>query len=255
MNTNSCINMNNLGKRVLASIQYRLLRRRLGLDSGKGEFAINIGGYRIHLDVQNEELEVQQYELHKIVLEDCYLIKTQRDVRTIVDVGGNMGFFALACADQFPDSEITVYEPNPNAFQCLCKNTKQLGVSAINAAVGSSSGYVNLGFRENSLFSVTVDDADGDTKKVGFPEIISDMESVDILKLDCEGAEWEILESDVPWEKVKFLTMEYHLWAREGSTIDQMRKLIEGCGFVIEHQTPSQDGTFGMLHATHRAWR
>ena len=33
----------------------------------------------------------------------------------------------------------------------------------------------------------------------------------DILKLDCEGTEWEILKDIASLKKVKAITLEYHL--------------------------------------------
>lgn len=45
---------------------------------------------------------------------------------------------------------------------------------------------------------------------VSFADIINKHGPIDLIKMDCEGAEWEFL-NDQAWNKVSYLTMEYHL--------------------------------------------
>ncbi|NBW66256.1 FkbM family methyltransferase, partial [bacterium] len=64
-------------------------------------------------------------------------------------------------------------------------------------------------------------------------------------KLDCEGAEWELLRDVAPWQRVQQLTMEYHL--ADGQTLAQMRALVERAGFTVQVVMPAD--TFGLLVA------
>ena len=68
---------------------------------------------------------------------------------------------------------------------------------------------------------------------------------VDLVKLDCEGAEWELLRDVAPWQRVQQLTMEYHL--ADGQTLAQMRALVERAGFTVQVVMPAD--TFGLLVA------
>jgi FkbM family methyltransferase len=38
----------------------------------------------------------------------------------------------------------------------------------------------------------------------------------DLLKLDCEGAEWDLFETVDVWRRIAAITMEYHLWGEGG---------------------------------------
>ena len=56
---------------------------------------------------------------------------------------------------------------------------------------------------------------------------------MDLLKLDCEGAEWDIFRDPKPFANVQSVRMEYHL--TEGKTLTDLRKIVESLGYVIDH--------------------
>ena len=76
-----------------------------------------------------------------------------------------------------------------------------------------------------------------------------------MLKLDCEGGEWSLFEDVESWKRIEALTMEYHLWAKPGSTLDDLRHKLSELGFEILAVTAAEDGTFGMLRARNRSWK
>jgi hypothetical protein len=76
--------------------------------------------------------------------------------------------------------------------------------------------------------------------------------SVDLLKLDCEGFEWDILSDAESMRRVKMLTMEYHCWANN-SDHAYVRSVLAPLGFEILKQVPSS--TFGQVLARRREMR
>ncbi len=57
--------------------------------------------------------------------------------------------------------------------------------------------------------------------------------SVDLLKLDCEGAEWEIFKSAECWKSIRNVRMEYHLF--HGETVEQVVESLSNLGFRVIH--------------------
>jgi hypothetical protein len=68
---------------------------------------------------------------------------------------------------------------------------------------------------------------------------------VDLLKLDCEGAEWSILTDTESLAAVRSLVMEYDLRHTEVELVSIVRTL----GFRVLRQTLT-DPTWGLLRAT-----
>jgi FkbM family methyltransferase len=151
--------------------------------------------------------------------------------RVIVDLGANIGVFALFAARQSQKSKIICFEPFPETFQRLEDNVKnnrlndrvvchQLAVSGrrehrVMAPGGFGSTTSHL--LESSIDKSKKLDADavecitfGDMlKKVG--EVCS-TQTIDLLKMDIEGAEYEFLENISPdlLSVVNEVQMEYH---------------------------------------------
>jgi FkbM family methyltransferase len=141
----------------------------------------------------------------EIFADRCYDIHIDRAEPQILDIGANTGLFALRMKQLFPTARVTCYEPFPPNFEQLQRTIKlnQLdGVSPVPKAVGAKKGSAELYIHErnvgghsfypaqaSSQKSVTVEVIDLDTVLDGFPD------QVDLLKLDCEGAEFDILTS------------------------------------------------------------
>jgi hypothetical protein len=63
--------------------------------------------------------------------------------------------------------------------------------------------------------------------------------SVDLLKLDCEGAEWSILEHPEAFSAVRCVRMEYHLIEPDHST-NRLVEAFQRMGFNCSHIVPNQ---------------
>ena len=67
---------------------------------------------------------------------------------------------------------------------------------------------LNIDNKQSVLSSISPDET-GTTKQISFSEALGRFGEydVDIVKMDCEGSEWEILENKELWKNIKFLAV------------------------------------------------
>jgi FkbM family methyltransferase len=145
---------------------------------------------------------------------DCYSPVPENSV--VVDVGANIGAFALAAAQRAR----TVYciEPIASNFGMLTRNIKlnrASNVKPLQVAVAGANGTARMtdcGVKSSLHF-----DTGGNTEQVRTVTLQTLMEengieTVDYLKMDCEGAEWDIVLSTPPeiLRRIKHIEMEFH---------------------------------------------
>ena len=144
------------------------------------------------------------FKLYEIFIEDDYRPGVE-GVSNIVDIGGNKGYFSLRMSELFPKASYFCYEPEPTNFGNLKRllDENNLNYIAYQEGVGSEIGQLELFidpkndgghslFRTSeSLNHITVDIVTLDTVLDRIPS----GEKVGLMKLDCEGAEKDIILS------------------------------------------------------------
>jgi FkbM family methyltransferase len=148
----------------------------------------------------------------------------------------------LAARNWFPSATLHAYEPNQRVLDFLTNNISGLSVQVFPEAVGGSVGCVDVIDHGDSNRVTTRLCASGATAQISLATVVERIGgSIDLLKLDCEGAAWDLLMTDRPWEAVRRVRMEYHLLQRF-ETVHVVRALTR-LGFSITslHEN-SQDG-------------
>ena len=111
-------------------------------------------------------------------------------------------------------------------------------------AVGASEGTVAMIGGAETNQGRTVDG--GEIPRAAFRTVLERLGgAAGLVKLDCEGAEWAMFDDPEPWLAVRWLTMEYHLWAQEGATHHDAARAVSALGFEILEQQPT--GDYGLL--------
>jgi len=140
---------------------------------------------------------------HEVFVQQIYrprLPKARDEVRLIVDVGANVGYSVVYFARLFPHAKITAIEPNLTNVQMLTRNIELNGlqdiVSVREVAAGTSDGTIFL--VDQGATSFTTADADCGGVKVLVADIFKQLagKRLDVLKIDCEGAEYPIIMDD-----------------------------------------------------------
>jgi FkbM family methyltransferase len=140
----------------------------------------------------------------------------------ILDLGANKGYYAAWALTKAPTARVHCYEPDPQNVAALRVNIAPFArcTSVRQAAVGSSAGSLTL-FRiagrggQGSLYRARASlrgqiVAEVDVPVVSFSEVIKRAGYVDLLKIDVEGAEYDILLDSPPesFDHVQRITVE-----------------------------------------------
>jgi len=152
-----------------------------------------------------------------VLLDDTYGLEFFKSrfgsIKNILDIGANQGLFILAARNMFPQATIHSYEPNGALIPSLNHHSAFAVTSFFIEAVGRVNGRIKLqNDSGDSLMTKTVLTDEGTIRQVAISTCLERMGGeVDLLKLDCEGAEWEILKDTETLKSVKAITLEYHL--------------------------------------------
>src|SRR6202022_520478 len=105
-------------------------------------------------------------------------------------------------------------EPNSALEPPLRVHASSCGFKFFLEAVGAEAGRVTLDDHEDSVQNRTHSDPSGQIPQIAFRTAIERLGgSVGLVKLDCEGAEWDLLGDATSWRGVERIAMEYHLWS------------------------------------------
>lgn len=184
--------------------------------------------------------------LIEIVKQDVYRCVLDAGIpcRSVIDLGSNIGLASLYFASAFPSCRVLAVEPNPNTYQILQRNLQSLIAAGrghtVNAAVWSSDTLLASwepevpdlfsGFKVRASNAVDAEWLAGRSMASLIAEFKFD--SVDLLKVDVEGAEVELFRGDGSWlDRVNAIAIEFHDDSRAASRFDA---IMERYGFRIQ---------------------
>ena len=170
---------------------------------------------------------------------------------TIIDAGANQGQFAIAASHFYPDAHIHSFEPLPEVFPILQRNTRQLsGISTYNIALGNSTGtldfYSNAYSHASSALQVSALQKDMLPKTVSSQRIEIPVKRLDdlqeqlrmispvLLKMDVQGFEKEVLKGAVnSLPHIDYLLFETSfVQMYDGEPLfDEMHEFVKELGF------------------------
>lgn len=193
--------------------------------------------------------------------------------KTVIDIGANIGdtpiYFICKGA-----TKVIGIEPFPKNFELakknISKNKMQDCIELIQAGCSSKSGFIKIDSERFDTISTT-EENDGGKKipLITLNQIIEEKKIVknSILKIDCEGCEYEIIGSmsKETFENFNEIFIEYH------NGYKQLSEALQKNGFLVNIQKPmatnvlnfiislfrkqenDQIGFVGFIHATKKA--
>jgi len=176
-------------------------------------------------------------------------LETLRDepIRTVLDVGANVGSWSLMAADLLPQATIYALEVVPDTAATLRDNAAGHDrIKCFNLGLAEHTGTLALNYHPSASTHTTFTDYPHSWtgKRIECPVMRGDdflaqegIDDVDFLKLDVEGAEHLVLqglENHLRRERVRFVQFEYgrvniltHFLLRD------FYQLFESYGYVV----------------------
>jgi len=153
------------------------------------------------------------------------------DVKTVVDVGANVGFSTLMFHYKYNAPEIYSFEPVPQVFSCLQKNTSDFpNISIYNKAIAASKGESKMSFdTSDALISSFSPMGSIRVSCVSLNDFLKDrgISVVDILKIDVEGFEHLVLIGATEMlARTRYLLMEITILDNSNYTISSLLKRL-----------------------------
>lgn len=185
----------------------------LVMRNGKQERIIE-GGFTNPLGLKFCEPDGLEWLLLREVERD-YQITGLNAESTVVDIGAHVGVVSMTLAKRF-GCQVWAFEPNKDNFSRLVANTVTNDldpqVQCFQYAVTGDGRKVHVETNINNSGGGNIyAGGKGDTGSVTLAFILKEVGgTIDLLKIDCEGAEYEILADTESLKHVKAIRGEFH---------------------------------------------
>lgn len=182
----------------------------------------------------NRPIYLRKWGSDSLTFEEVFINQVYRPVvehvsscRSMIDLGANIGLASVYLSSHF-GCRCFCIEPNPDTFRILKMNFATTDAQLLNAAVWNSATTLRAECKD-SHFSMSTVSPDGNGSIPGLPpaEIIrrSGFETVDLLKIDIEGAEVQVFQGDLSWlQRVGAIAIEFHDDSRRQTNFDAVMR-------------------------------
>lgn len=206
------------------------------------------------LNILNYDIEVVDCasflaQFREIFVDEIYRFSSSSPSPVILDCGANVGTSCLYFKRLFPTSRIVAFEPDPAICQVLKKNLAKnqlTSVEVIEKAVWTSDRGVTFSVEGADGGSIFGKDNQITLPSVRLRDLLEkEFASVDMLKLDIEGAEVEVLlDCRNNLFNVQNLFVEYHSWSTQEQRLDELLSVLRENNYryhiahVSSHESP-----------------
>jgi FkbM family methyltransferase len=176
---------------------------------------------------------------------------------TVVDIGAHWGVF-IAYAKVRGANKIIAFEPDKNNYKktmFLIKQNNLRNITVKNLAISSKKGYMTLmsesNSRRNSLYFQQTEFPSEITyskvQTININNALENINKIDFLKIDAEGAEFDIIKScnKETFSKIKTIVLEYHLF--DNHHIDELESILKK-HYSICKNIPSKNSRLGYIY-------
>jgi len=209
-------------------------------------------------------------EVDSLLIADIWIRKmyTPPDFRIrkhdiVVDIGAHIGIFSLFAAAQAKGGRIYSYEPDPENFDLLQQNikinsTENIALFRLGLSGKKEIRQLFLSSQRKTEHSIYIEAENSvDIRCVTLKDVFDEnrLGEIDLLKMDCEGAEYEVLFNTPQnyLRRIRKISLEYHDGVM-GHNHQELKYFLESRGFDTTTETFSfqKNTSWGMMYGRNR---
>ncbi len=172
--------------------------------------------------------------IYEIIMMNEYTLQNFVNLKNkvIIDIGANTGVATIILAKQNPESIVYAFEPFPSCIDLIKKNIDANGLTnvvliekGVTHKTGKETIYINDGvsgantlYCDESGFSKECSYRKMEIETIDFNEFIDSykIDEIEVLKIDCEGAEYDILYNNTLLKNggIKNIVGEFHTFKK-----------------------------------------
>ena len=177
------------------------------------------------------------HSLNELFIDEVYKFNSNSVIPKIIDCGSNIGLSIIFFKKMYPGAEIIAFEPDDDIYTISKYNLNQFGINDVKlfqkavwineepllfSKKGSLSGHIVKEKFENTI----------EIKTVRLKDFLC--QKIDFLKIDIEGAEYDILKDcGESLKNVDNIFVEYHSFSENHQMIGELLIILKSAGFKV----------------------
>ncbi|MDW7695814.1 FkbM family methyltransferase [Flammeovirgaceae bacterium SG7u.111] len=189
---------------------------------------------------------------NEIFKKEIYKFRALNESPYIIDAGANIGLASIYFKKLFPNSEIVAFEPDSTIFETLEFNIQSFefnNITLVKKALWKEE--TELTFYHEGADGGRIDNSIKTNKTTVKTAILLKYlnKPVDFLKIDIEGAEFEVLSSSFnQLTNVHNIFVEYHSFAGKNQQLPELLQLLKNSGFRLYVSSPGLESPQPLLN-------
>ena len=171
------------------------------------------------------------WQFKEIIADEAYKFQTESLNPIIYDCGANIGTSCLYFSLHYPNSTIKAFEADPDIARILKENlqkNKIKNVEVLNETVWINDDSIEMSF--DGLDGASIINKNNLTKvpSIRLKDLIEKEIKIDMLKIDIEGAEYEVLKDCAnSLNNVDNIFIEYHSYVNSDQKLSEIINVLE----------------------------
>ena len=175
------------------------------------------------------------WQCKEIFVDKDFFFSTKSTNPVIYDCGANIGTSVIYFKNLYSNSKIKVFEANPEIAEILLQNIKKNNITEveiIKKAVWIDNNGVDFNLNSADSSSIFTPGKKTRVESVRLKDLIDKEGSIDLLKMDIEGAEVDVIKDcDNSIKKIDNIIIEYHSFVNRKQQLDELLKILSNNGF------------------------